>query len=337
VTLTDPNFEHLRTLTDSVGVFEHAEWAKPREECGYCVDDVARALVVTVRQPESSESLRDLTDIYLAFLLSAQHSDGRFINRRDPAGNWQGHPEVADCWGRAMWALGLTATHHADPNSRAAALAAFTRAARWRSQWRRPMAYAALGAAEVLQAYPQHSSARKFLLAAVNRIGRPVKNLEWPWPEPRLSYANALLPEALIAAGVALRDVTPERDGLLLLAWLLDVETRADRLSVTPVGGRGPGERGPAYDQQPIEVAALAEACARAYDLTTSREWLAGLDLAAAWFTGRNDNGSDLTGANGGGCDGLIASGRNENMGAESTIALLATQQQAQRCLVAIA
>ena len=51
-------------------------------------------------------------------------------------------------------------------------------------------------------------------------------------------------------------------DGLGLLDWLLDRQTRDGHLSVVPVGGWGPGDTEPAFDQQPIEVAALADACA---------------------------------------------------------------------------
>jgi hypothetical protein len=48
------------------------------------------------------------------------------------------------------------------------------------------------------------------------------------------------------------------------------------------------------------------------------------------WFLGVNDSGSSLHDpASGGGCDGLMVDGRNENQGAESTLALLSTLQQA--------
>ncbi len=51
-------------------------------------------------------------------------------------------------------------------------------------------------------------------------------------------------------------------DGLTLLRWLLGRETIDDHLSPTPVGGAGPDDPGPGFDQQPIEVAAIADACA---------------------------------------------------------------------------
>ena len=127
------------------------------------------------------------------------------------------------------------------------------------------MAFAALGAAEVLAVLPEHREARALMTAVAIAVGRPAVDEAWPWPEPRLSYANAALPEALLAAGAALDSPSLVADGLRLLGWLLDEQTRDGHLSVVPAGGRGPGEAGPAFDQQPIEVAALADACARAY------------------------------------------------------------------------
>ena len=41
-----PVFDHLDALTDVYGLFEHALYATPRTEHGYCVDDNARALLV---------------------------------------------------------------------------------------------------------------------------------------------------------------------------------------------------------------------------------------------------------------------------------------------------
>jgi hypothetical protein len=192
------------------------------------------------------------------------------------------------------------------------------------------MAFAALGAAEVLAVLPQHRQARALMTAVAIAVGRPAADEAWPWPQPRLTYANAVLPEALLAAGAALESPTLVADGLRLLGWLLDGQTRDGHLSVTPAGGRGPGETGPAFDQQPIEVAALADACARAYLITGERRWAEGSELAAAWFVGLNDSGTPMHDpATGGGFDGLERVGRNENQGAESTLALLSTLQQA--------
>jgi hypothetical protein len=154
----------------------------------------------------------------------------------------------------------------------------------------------------------------------------------WPWPEPRLAYANAVLAEARIAAGVGLDDENLLAEGLDLLAWLVEVEKCGDHFSFTPVGGWSRGEPRPGFDQQPIEAAAMADACARAFDATGDSRWADSALLAAGWFLGRNDVGVPLLDARTGGCrDGLEPDGVNENEGAESTIAAITALQQARR------
>jgi hypothetical protein len=152
------------------------------------------------------------------------------------------------------------------------------------------MAFAALGAAEMLTAYPGHRPALDLLAAFVPLARRPDLSTAWPWPQPRLSYANAAIAEALIAAGWGLADDDVLAVGLGLLDWLLDLETFEGHLSVTPVGGWAPGEPRPAFDQQPIEVAALADACLRAFELTGEDRWANGLNRAVGWFLGDNDS-----------------------------------------------
>ena len=74
----------------------------------------------------------------------------------------------------------------------------------------------------------------------------------------------------------------------------------------------------------------MADACARAHRIAGRRRWAEGVELAAAWFLGTNDSGTPMHDpVSGGGFDGLEPAGRNENQGAESTLALLATLQQA--------
>ena len=67
------------------------------------------------------------------------------------------------------------------------------------------MAFAALGAAELLAVDPTHRAARELLTDAADGSARAdTDDPAWPWPEPRLTYANAVLPEAMIAAGASL-------------------------------------------------------------------------------------------------------------------------------------
>jgi hypothetical protein len=323
-----PNFEHLLRLTDEHGLFEHADGTTPRYHGGYCLDDVARALVVVCRQRPRSSALDRLAAGYLDFIGRAQVSDGRCRNRLDWLGRWEDQPDVGDWWGRAMWGLG-TAAARGPRTLRAIASRRFDRSISQRSPHLRAMAFAALGAAEVIVHGRRHPGALRLLADFVDLVGPRSSDDEWPWPQPRLTYANAAIPEALIAAGTALVDPTAVTYGLSLLDWLLAVETAdAGHLSVTPVGGWGPGEHRARFDQQPIEVAALADACVRALALTGEQRWSDGLQRAISWFLGDNDSGAVLYDPiSGGGFDALTPAGRNTNQGAESTLAMIATLQ----------
>jgi hypothetical protein len=332
-----PVFDHLERLTDDRGLFEHALLTVPRREHGYCVDDAARGLVVACREPEHGPGRR-LARCYLDFVLDALDPTGACHNRMSVDGQWRDEAGVGDWWGRALWGLGVAAASAPTPGMRARALGGFRLAAQCRSPYLRAMAFAALGAEEVLRTRPEEIAAVRLLTGTLAAIGEPADDdPRWPWPEERLSYGNASIAEALIVAGDALSD-TPALDrGLELLEFLLRTETRDGHLSVTPVGGRGRrdigrGDAGPGYDQQPIEVAALADACASAFRITCQSSWLASVHLAWDWFLGDNDSATPMFDPRtGGGYDGLERHGRNLNQGAESTLAMLATAQQARR------
>lgn len=323
---------HLARMSDGIGLFEHADHTQPRRDHGFCVDDVARGLVVTTREPSPDTVVTDLARLYLDFLLRSQGTDGRIVSRCSAEGVWQGRSGLDDPWGRALWGFGTAAARSAELSDQA--LTAFDSSARHRSPHSRSMAFAAMGAAEVLSVHPEHDTARRLLRTAALQQSRTRTSRDWPWPEPRLRYANAVLPEVLLAAGSLLDEPQWTAQGLAMLTWLVATETNGEHLSVTPVGGWSSGEPRPAYDQQPIEVAALADAAARALALTGDPLWSDTLARCAAWFTGANDTGiAMIDPVDGSGFDGLEASGRNENRGAESTLAALSTMQQAVRCL----
>jgi len=234
---------------------------------------------------------------------------------------------LGDWWGRALWGLGSTAAHADRAWVRTAAGTLFDSAARHRSPAQRAMVFAALGAAEVLARQPQDGPARRLLDATVSAIGPIPARPEWPWPESRLRYANAAVAEALIAAGSLLSDEDVLADGLRVLEWLVDLQTHQGWLSVVPARGWVQGEVAPGFDQQPIEVAALAAACSRAHAVTGAARWAGVVRLARDWFLGVNDARTPLAGTTGGCADGLRADGVSTNQGAESTLALLHTCQ----------
>ena len=325
------DLRHLLRLSDEVGLLEHALGAIPRKEHGYCVDDAARAVVLLCREPDPSADVAGMAARYTAFLVHAQEPDGTFHNRLGYDGYWRDQPGTGDWWGRALWGLGTAAA--CGPHwIRATALSCFAHGATLRPPHVRAMAFAALGAAQILTAHPRHRAARELLADAAAAVGADGADGVWPWPQERLHYANAALPEVLISAGHLLGDPAMQDRGLYLLGWLLETESVPGHFSPTPVGGRSPGDKRPGFDQQPIEIAALADACASALAVTGDPRWARGIRLAAAWFNGENDAHALMRDpATGGGYDGLTPSGPNRNQGAESTLALLSTLQHHQR------
>jgi len=331
-----PVFDHLLALTDEHGLFEHASHDVPRPEHGYCIDDESRALVVLCREPNLTPELRALQERMLFLVAGAVTADGLCHNRHDASGAWTDQPGLDDCWGRALWALGFATAHAPDAEMRELAHRAFARAADRRPTHRRPLVFAALGAGELMVARPDDDQARTLLRQVADTILSLPSTPSWRWPAPRLTYSNGSLAEAMIVAGHALDDAAALTRGLVLLEFLLEMETHDGHLSVTPVGGRGRHDAVPAFDQQPIEVAAIADACARAFLVTRDERWRDGVDLAVGWFLGDNDALTPMVDlASGAGYDGLETHGRNDNRGAESTIAALSTFQQAARLAIA--
>jgi hypothetical protein len=144
----------------------------------------------------------------------------------------------------------------------------------------------------------------------------------WPWPEPRLTYENALLVRALIVAGDALGDQSSVKIGLQALDWLI-----ANQVSsaghFAPIGNGwwpngGPKSR---FDQQPIEATSLLLAAESALAVTGADRYRIAMDRAYAWFLGDNDLGLVVAQSHRGAAfDGLTPSGVNTNQGAESTL-----------------
>jgi hypothetical protein len=325
--LPDLNLEHLKRLTGPHGLFEHAEYSTPRVELGYTTDDNARALVVMSRALDPAEMAEE-TPRYLDFVVRGRTPFG-WHNRMSRHGEWVDRRGSDDAHGRALWGLGsVIAAGVLDPDG----VAAFIAGLDLDTVHIRSNCYAVLGAAEVAESkqFPTETEAtlEAFLDRAVERLPRGRTGV-WAWPEPTLTYDNARLPHALLAAGSALDEPGLIDDGLRLLDWLVGVEMSKDGwFSFTPTAGRGPGQTGPAFDQQPIEAWGMADACLAASRLDGSGDWITTIEEAAFWFLGHNDAGAHLYDPEtGGGFDGLESGGVNLNQGAESTLAALGALQ----------
>lgn len=332
-----PSLRHLRELSGPLGLFEHAKGRQPRPERGYCTDDNGRALALACRL-KADPYAEELAQLCLGFLERAHTGNGDFRLRLGPDGHWAPEPPSDDATGRALLGLGVAASAAPWQDVRERAAVLFAAVAGFRSPWPRAAAYGALGAAQVVQASlgaPLRLAGRRLLESAARVV--PPSHTEgparhrWPWPEPRLTYANALVPAASLAIGEALEREELIAGGLGQLAWLAEEESLDGHFSFVPVGGRGPGEAKPAWDQQPIEAAAMAYACSLALRISGQRRWEAFVRRALRWWLGHNDTGVlmwDPT--SGGGYDGLLPDGVNSNEGAESTIAFVGAMTLAQ-------
>lgn len=326
--------KHLQTLTDCVGVVQHARYSVPDRRTGYTTDDNARALIVALKYGRLTgcEGSVRLANTYLAYLMAAQMDGAGFRNVAGEGGRFLDFGGSEDCFGRAVWACG-EAQDPAIPEGlrRAArdvllrALPGVTRLTHARSQ-----AYALAGlCASALQGGAGMSS----LVAEV--VGHLADQLRdryasvarpgWYWFEESLTYSNASLPKAMFLA----HRVTG-REGYLCVArrtmdFLIDCTFHADVFF--PPGNRGwhycGGEKA-MFDQQPIEAGEMAEACVWAYRTTGSRSYLDIARLSLEWFFGRNVHGVWVYDENtGGSLDGLTPLDVNLNQGAESTISFL--------------
>lgn len=315
-------FDHLRALSGRHGLFEHARYSRPRVDHGYCLDDNGRALVVVCRA-ESCElpfplALRNPSFDYV---MEAAQS-GVWSNRLSADGVWEAGASD-DAIGRGIWGLGAAAGWWPEDEGRERALRRLRHSLAFESHWWHPRAYALLGLTAAFQVSREPALADAIARHA-RHLPRPQRGAAWIWPEQRLRYDNARLPEALCAAGAALEDSAMIDDGLALLRWLVGKELGQWGFSFAPTGGRGPEDRQPAYDQQPLEAWAMADAAVRALEITGDGEWLGVARLAASWFLGANDQGLKIYDNESGGCfDGLTGDGVNLNQGAESTLSAL--------------
>ena len=164
------------------------------------------SLVVACREPRPGAAGRSACARSLRFLVPTRRaSTGEIRNRRSTAGRWHGRRGSRTAGAAACGRSAPPRAVRRATGSARRARRCFDRGARQRSPWPRAMAFAALGAAEVLAVAPARRRRAALLSTPPSRSAVARDGHEpWPWPEPRLTYANAVLPEALIAAGDAL-------------------------------------------------------------------------------------------------------------------------------------
>jgi glycosyltransferase involved in cell wall biosynthesis len=334
--LPQVNLDHVAVMTDDTGMLQHATFNVPRYDQGYCVDDNARALMLTTLLEDARwdepKLVRTLASRYLAFVANAFNAPlGRFRNFMSHARVWREEQGSEDSHGRALWALGMVVGRSVDPGRHSVAGALFHAALPVVSTFSSPRAwaFALLGIEQYLNAFEGdrnvQASGRAIaerLLGLFKRTDRP----EWPWFENSVTYCNARLPQALIATASWNGDAEMAAAGLRSLEWLMTIQ-RTPEGYFAPVGTNGFFERGSAaavFDQQPVDACATVAACLHAFRTTGDQRWADQARRAFTWFLGQNQLHQALYDPLSGGCrDALHVDRLNENQGAESTLSFL--------------
>jgi hypothetical protein len=326
---------HVAMMTDDTGMLQHATCDVPNYQDGYCTDDNARALLLTLALDElggyqGAEDLCRMSTRYLAFLMAAWNpATGRFRNFMSYDHRWLEETGSDDSHGRALWALGTATAQMANEGRRALCQNLFKDALPAMKQIGSPRswAFALLGLHAYLARHPGDKEALDCGRGLVRRLLRcwtASATENWPWFECAATYDNARLPQALLVPLAGVRNPVAEKAALTSLRWLSSIQTTRDG-NFRPIGSNGFYHRdgGHAdFDQQPLEALAMISACHEARRRTGEEHWAHEARRAFAWFIGRNDAGLPLVDFSTGACsDGLHADGISRNQGAESTLA----------------
>lgn len=324
--------DHLHMLTDHTGILQHARFNVPDRNHGYCTDDNARALLLSVmlqNEVQEVDEVNRLTCIYLSFIDYAYNPERRkFRNFMNYERQWLDREGSEDSIGRTAWALGYTAAYTNVCNFHYHSSYLFEKVLGQIDSLTHPRAlsYAILGLTHHTNVHEEPAVIKK-LVQSTKRLyaffDQTIHN-EWLWFDDKVSYANNRIPHALIFAGICLQDEQIIERGLKILDWLIDKQFINGIFS--PVGNKGwlNPEGKAAFDQQPLEANGMIDACLAAEEYVRDGTYADQALKAFYWFTGENDCGQPLYDFATGGCrDGLHAGGVNLNQGAESTISWL--------------
>jgi glycosyltransferase involved in cell wall biosynthesis len=322
---------HFHAMCDDTGLLQHAVQTVPNRHHGYCIDDNARALLLSCAL--GRDGLTDtLTSRFAAFIQHAWNPDTeRFRNFMSFDRRWLEDSGSEDSHGRTLWALAACAARDLSPARQRWATALFKTALPAVAAFESPRAWAftLLGLDEYCAIIASDADAIRMRQRLADRLLlalHTTQAADWCWFEDSLAYDNARLPQALIVTGLATQHSPMLAAGLKSLHWLVTAQTTPEGL-FRPVGTDSYGRKRSAprpFDQQPLEAAATISACFAAWRATDKHEWISAGRRAFGWFVGDNDLGASLIDSDSGSCrDGLHHDRPNENCGAESVLSYL--------------
>ena len=330
------NLSHLQKMTTDTGIIQFAKINQPDIESGYTLDDNTRALIAECMYYKLSRDGKCLYYIqkYLSFIKYCQQPGGSFLNYVDKEDHFTDQNyqvNLDDANGRAVWALGylMSMVDLLPSKMLLEADRILEKAIPYLSRIRstRAMAFAIKGLY-----YYQHTmkSTEKLLLIKTfaSRLVQMYKHESepgWEWFEGYLTYANSILPEAMLYSYLLTGDLIYKESAVASLNFLLTHIFKGDRIEV--ISNRKwfkKGEVRGQFGEQPIDVAYTIMTLGKFYEVFAEEETRKKMFNAFNWFLGENRLHQIVYNPCTGGCyDGLEESSVNLNQGAESTISYL--------------
>ena len=322
---------HVQRLTDDTGIVQHAKYGIPNLKEGYCLDDNARALILTILayQQNKSKAALDLLPIYLSYIQYMQCDDGNFRNFLSFKREYLDEVGSEDSFGRTIWALGYLINNAPNNSYREFARELFLKSVPHFKNLKhlRGIANTMIGLTHFMKAnkFDEHIGSQ------LNQLAEPLKaayrnNKEgrWLWFEEKMTYDNAILPLALLAH----YEISGDKESMDIALESMEFLSQKTLIHgyLNPVGNDGwlykDGGDMALYDQQAIETMAMVLMYFKAYEITHDLTYIKQMYLCYQWFLGENSLHLPLFDYETKGCgDGLQTYGVNRNQGAESTLA----------------
>jgi hypothetical protein len=331
--------DHIKELTTDYGIIQFSNFSQPDLSSGYTLDDNARALIDMIMYHDTSAApiALKLATIYLNFITGIQREDGRFYNYKDFNHQLTMQNELVnleDSNGRALWSLGFTLSHQKKLPIELVEQAqkAWDKAVVHIDGITSPraIAYTLKGLYYCYQAN-QEEGIKKNIAQLANKLLNHYhinSDEEWCWYEDYMTYANNVLPEAMLFSFLATKELKYKKIALITFDFLLSHYFMKGEFSV--ISNRGwfvKGEKKNTYGEQPIEVATTIIALHLFYEVTGNVKYRNQLNLAFSWFLGNNHlNQIIYNPVNGASYDGLEDKNVNINQGAESTLCFFKAQ-----------
>lgn len=330
--LPDFTFAHIKRLTDDTGIVQHAKYGIPNLKEGYCLDDNARALLMTAmaQSKNKTDETKNLMPIFLSYIHYMQNEDGSFRNFLSFSRNYLDEIGSEDSFGRTIWALGFLINNFPKDSYHELGLDIFNKSVPFFQKLvhLRGIANTLLGLSYYLKRFPGELEIKKIMYTLTYKIidaYNKTQSDDWRWFEDILTYDNAIIPLSLFHSYEIFKDEELLNVAVESTSFLKSITMRNGHLK--PVGSKGWYKRGgecAEFAQQSIDVMGMVLLFFKAYEVTKEKKYLDYMFTSYMWYMGVNDLNLPVYDYESGGCfDGLEDYGINKNQGAESTLSYL--------------